>query len=94
MIRIGDLVQIGPRYVMGGTYEADEYTGKVMRVVALSGGREAIGPSNHSFGPSLRTEYADLARADILGADEDDAEVTVSLRRLTVVTQLRWGKPI
>jgi hypothetical protein len=75
-IEVGDVVKVGPKFEMGdrlgqGRMVADDYTGRVFRVVALRTGK--LGPSS-----------AALAPANIIGADESDEVVDVVLRRLSL----------
>lgn len=76
-IRVGDVVQVAPRYVMAehppfignGTFASDNYTGEVFRVVALRGFSAALAPT------------------DLLEVDESDEVVDIVFRRLTVVSR-------
>jgi hypothetical protein len=78
--KVGQLVRIGPRYCMGGTYESDEITGKVFRIVCVAGGID-LGPG------TIRSNYPDIALADpdIVEADEGDADWLVSPSRATLI---------
>lgn len=77
MIEVGSLVEVGERFEMGhnvgqGRKVADEYTGRRFVVVRIN--TSYSGPPN-----------ADLAPADLIGADESDAVVNIVCRRLTAL---------
>lgn len=79
-IKIGDLVKVDHKYQMAeqapysgrGTYVADEWTGRVFRVVAISP------PSTY-----ISISMASLADAKVIGADESDEIVSIAVGRLT-----------
>lgn len=79
-LKIGMLVTVGPAYKMSdraphignGTYEADEWTGRTYRVVAV---RKASG--------ALGCDSVALADPLLIDVDESDEIVDISARRLT-----------
>lgn len=70
-IRVGGEVVVGKRFTMDFGMVADEWTGRRMVVVALH-------PANKYGGGAS----ADLAPAGLLGVDESDAVVSISIGRL------------
>lgn len=81
MLSIGQVVQVGPKYVMAknppfagnGRHEADEWTGRQLRVVAVRPARPELGLA----------PMASLAPVELLNPDESDEVVSIAVRRLT-----------
>ncbi len=75
-MKIGMLVTVGNRFVMGdrigrGTMEADEWTGRTFRIVAI----------RHS--KITGQDSAALALSNLVGVDESDEVVDIGCGRLT-----------